>query len=374
MTISRKAAALAAAFALVLPAPASASAPPKAPIKAPGTPVRTEPLAESLRLAGAGTSLAIWYRSTGHDGRPTVVSGTLALPAGRPPAGGWPVVSFGHGFGGIADACAPSRTGPSPWERAVQETLLAAGYAVAVSDYEGLGTPGDSPGIDGRSEAYDLVDIVRAARRVAPVSRNWASVGYSMGGHAALFAGALAAAYAPSLRHMGTIAMAPITQWGVQTADPAFRDPAKPINHTIPYNGRTMPLTTPGFRAADWFTPKGLELVDLAGRACIGEMIEAVAGLTNGDVLKDPAAATDAFARALADDEIPVARYPRPVYVVHGTEDVIPIALSRMTAGQLRAAGTDVTFVPVEGADHITLLPAIATRVREWTDRLFRRR
>ncbi|GLW25678.1 hypothetical protein Mame01_57200 [Microbispora amethystogenes] len=373
MVISRTTAALAAVLALALPAPAAAAAAPPADRQV-GTPVRTEPLAQELRLAGAGTSLLLWYRSTGHDGRPAVVSGTLAVPSGRPPAGGWPVVSFGHGFGGIADACAPSRTGPSPWERAVQETLLAAGYAVAVTDYEGLGTPGDSPGIDGRSEAYNVIDIVRAARRVAPVGRDWASVGYSMGGHAALFAAALTSSYAPSLRHRGTIAMAPITQWRLQTKDPAFSDPTRPVNHTVPYNGRTMPLTTPGFRAADWFTPKGMELVDLAGRACIGDMIAAVAGLTNGDVLKDPAAANAVFARSLADDEIPVSRYPRPVYVVHGTDDVIPIALSRLTAGQLRAAGTDVTFVPVEGADHITLLPAIATRVREWTDRLFRRR
>ena len=56
---------------------------------------------------------------------------------------------------------------------------MAAGYAVAVTDFEGIGTPEDSPFIDGRSEARDMVDIVHAARALGPVSRSFASVGYS---------------------------------------------------------------------------------------------------------------------------------------------------------------------------------------------------
>ncbi|MEW9531693.1 lipase family protein [Microbispora sp. NPDC049125] len=336
-----------------------------------GTPVRVEPLPAAIRLAGAGASWSLRYLSTSWNGRRTTVSGTLSLPSGRPPRDGWPVVSFGHGFGGSADACAPSVTGPSPWERAVQEQLIGAGYAVAVTDFEGIGTPGESPGIDGRAEAHTMVDIVRAARRIAPVSRSWASVGYSLGGHAALFTGALAAAYAPSLRHVGTIAMAPTTQWRVQTSGPAFRDPVRQVNHTIPYTGRSLALTRPGFRVADWYTPKGQELVDLAGRICVTEMLQTVAGVTNGDVLKDPPAADDEFARALADEEIPVMRYPKPVYIVHGADDELPVTLSEMTAGQLAGASSDVTFVPVPGVDHITLLPAVAGRVREWADRLF---
>ena len=36
------------------------------------------------------------------------VSGTVAVPKGKAPKGGWPVVSWAHGTIGIADACAPS--------------------------------------------------------------------------------------------------------------------------------------------------------------------------------------------------------------------------------------------------------------------------
>ncbi|MEO3810437.1 lipase family protein [Sphaerisporangium sp. B11E5] len=338
-----------------------------------GTPVRLEPLAEPLRLAGAGRSWSLRYLSTSWNGGPAVVGGTLSLPPGRAPSGGWPVVSFGHGFSGVGDTCGPSHTGPSPWERAVQESLIAAGYAVAVTDYEGLGTPAESPGVNGASEAYNLIDIVRAARNVAPVSRSWVAAGYSLGGHAALFAGALAHRYAPTLRHAGTIAMAPVTQWGVQLASPVFRDPAAPLAFTVPYTARALALTEPGFRPADWFTPAGLELVRLAGQACVDEMLRAAAGHTNGEMVKDPAALADVMARALADDEVIAARYPKPVYIAHGTADTgVPIALTELTVSQLSAAGTDVTFVPVPGADHITLLPGIARQVTEWTGTLLR--
>jgi hypothetical protein len=335
-----------------------------------GSVVRAAPLPPAYRLAGAGPAWRLAYVSTSWSGRRTVVTGTVNVPAGRPPRGGWPVVSFGHGFGGTADACAQSRTGPSPWERTAQEALLGAGYAVAATDYEGIGTPGPSPGVNGLSEAYGIIDIVRAARRLAPVSRSWASIGYSQGGHGALFAAWLAPRYAPALRHTGTIAMAPTTQWGLLLS--AGRDPLAPAIPTVPFFARPLELTTRGaFRPADWYTPRGMSLVDLADRVCIDEMTVAVAGLTNGDLMTDPAATSDEFARHFVAQEVPVGRYARPVRLVHGTADAIPAVFSEITAAQLTAAGSDVTYTPVDGADHFTLLPAIAPRLPEWTDALF---
>ncbi|MGW4641592.1 hypothetical protein ACWEN6_23930 [Sphaerisporangium sp. NPDC004334] len=102
-------------------------------------------------------------------------------------------------------------------------------------------------------------------------------------------------------------------------------------------------------------------------------MLGAATGRTNGEVVKDPAALAEVMTRALADDEVIAARYPKPVYIAHGTADTgVPLALTELTVRQLSAAGTDVTFLPVPGADHITLLPAIARQVTEWTDSLLR--
>src|SRR6476660_3893213 len=46
--------------------------------------------------AAAGRFLVI-YRSTGLNGKPVAVSGTIDLPKNRAPARGWPVVSWAHG-------------------------------------------------------------------------------------------------------------------------------------------------------------------------------------------------------------------------------------------------------------------------------------
>jgi hypothetical protein len=335
-----------------------------------GTPVAVQPLPTERRLSGAGAAWRIWYISTSWNGRRTVVSGTVTVPAGRPPAGGWRLGGFGPGFNGTPDACAASRAGTPPFVRPLGEALLAAGYAVAVTDYEGIGTPGEGSGVHGRAEAAALIDAVRAARRIAAVSSEWAAVGYSLGGHAALWAGSLAASYAPELRHLGTVAVAPTTQWGLQSA--ASGIPGAPLNPAVPYLGRTLPITDRGaFRAEDWFTPLGLELVAAAGRLCVADLATAAAGVTNGDAFLDPPAAGAAFASLLADDEVPVTRYPRPVRLAHGTADALPAALTELTAGQLEAAGTDVAYVPVDGADHFTVLAAVAPLVVDWLAELF---
>ncbi|MEH1127736.1 alpha/beta hydrolase [Micromonospora sp. CPCC 206061] len=339
---------------------------------APGRPVSVEPLPDDLRLSGAGAAWRLRYTSTSWSGRTTVVSGTLAVPPGRPPRHGWPVVSFAPGFGGTPDACAPSVAGVPPFARPFGEALLAAGYAVAVTDYEGIGTPGESSVVHGPAEAYAVIDIVRAARRLAPVSRAWAAVGYSLGGHAALWAGHLATGYAPELRHNGTVAIAATTQWAAQFAAPPARDPAAPLNPVVPFMGRTLALTHPGqFRAGDWFTPAGMELVDLAGRVCVAEMAAAIAGVTNGDALRDPAAAADAFTALLAPHEVPIGRYREPVRLAHGTADALPAVLSEITAGLLAAAGTDVEYAPVPGADHFTVLALVARATVAWLAEMF---
>src|SRR4051812_45216035 len=63
----------------------------------------------SAALASAGRNRLLLYRSTGIDGKPVAVSGTVSLPKGKAPRGGWPVITWGHGTTGIADQCAPSR-------------------------------------------------------------------------------------------------------------------------------------------------------------------------------------------------------------------------------------------------------------------------
>jgi hypothetical protein len=73
------------------------------------------PLKGPTAIPGAARTLIVLYRSSGSGGPAVPVSGVVSIPRGRPPPGGWPVVTYAHPLFGGADACAPSRsTTPFP--------------------------------------------------------------------------------------------------------------------------------------------------------------------------------------------------------------------------------------------------------------------
>ena len=177
----------------------------------PGALLRLQPMAGGPFNADA---YRVLYRSTGLHGEPIAVSGVVIVPKGVPPAGGRPIVAWAHPTTGIVDRCAPSLA--RAFFRSVQglQDMLNRGYAVAATDYPGLGTPGVHPYLVGESEARAVIDSVRAARSVPGVGdgRSFAVWGHSQGGQAALFTGLLASTYAPDLNLVGVAAAAPATE------------------------------------------------------------------------------------------------------------------------------------------------------------------
>jgi hypothetical protein len=83
----------------------------------PGAVFESDPLPRELWPSRAAEALRVVYRAVGYDGKPRRVGGSVFLPAGEPPAQGWPVVSYAHGTTGLSEGCAPSRTGLSRLER-----------------------------------------------------------------------------------------------------------------------------------------------------------------------------------------------------------------------------------------------------------------
>jgi pimeloyl-ACP methyl ester carboxylesterase len=147
----------------------------------------------------------IQYSSTGTDGAPIVVSGTVVVPNAAY-NGPRPVVGYAPGTHGLGDQCAPSEHLEAGDD---QEGLLIhqygwKGYAVAVTDYQGLGTPGDHAYMVARAAGNALIDVVRAARKLTgtglPANGPVALVGYSQGGQAAAWAAQLAGSYAPEMQ------------------------------------------------------------------------------------------------------------------------------------------------------------------------------
>src|SRR6476620_11741262 len=115
-----------------------------------GTLIWSRGLTGPAVLRNAAANELLLYRSVGVGGRPVAVSGTLAVPRGRPPRGGWPVISWGHATVGLADQCAPTRSDVlKGYERPLLRRWLRAGFAVVRTDYEGLGTAGVNPDLIG---------------------------------------------------------------------------------------------------------------------------------------------------------------------------------------------------------------------------------
>jgi len=198
--------------------------------------IRSRPANPTAGLERAARSDLLIYQSAKNDGRDSAraVSGIVAIPKGTPPAGGWPIISWAHGTVGSADKCAPSMDRPeletSPElivhrkiNRAPHDMLnafLDAGWAVVMTDYEGLGTAGPHPYLNGPSEGRGVLDIVRAAYQFGDkenikFSNKFAIVGHSQGGHAALWAAHLqekGKAWVPEFRLVGVAAIAPASR------------------------------------------------------------------------------------------------------------------------------------------------------------------
>jgi Secretory lipase len=147
----------------------------------------------------------ILYLSTTVSGARTAVSGTVLVPTAAH-VGLRPVVAYASGTQGWGDQCAPSREMASGSfdEQFAVNNLLAQGWAVAVTDYPGLGPPGGEQYSVGIAEGKAVLDALRAAtllpgaglRPRAPI----AIEGYSQGGGAAGWAAELASSYSPALR------------------------------------------------------------------------------------------------------------------------------------------------------------------------------
>ena len=154
----------------------------------------------------------ILYKTTNRAGKAIAASGTVLVPnAPWIGVGSRPVIGYAPGTQGMADRCAPSRLFSEgiEYEGIGIEGLLLRGYAVAMPDYEGLGTVGVHTYMDRVSQGRATLDAVRAAQRLSGTGLSSTSpvglMGYSQGGGAAASAVELAPTYAPDLRIKGAV-------------------------------------------------------------------------------------------------------------------------------------------------------------------------
>jgi pimeloyl-ACP methyl ester carboxylesterase len=225
----------------------------------PGEVIRAEPM-DAYLVPGVRLRAKAWrvlYRSTSALGEPTAVSGTVLVPYGRT-RGPRPLIGYGIGTHGIGDCAAPSRllARGLDWEAGMIAMVLGRGWAVAVTDYEGLGTPGDHTYMVGRALGCNVLDAMRAARALhpaeLPVEGPAALVGYSEGGAATAWAAQLQPQYAPEMPLAGVAAGAAAAD--LEAAGPTLDGSF--FSFFIAYGGIGYAAAYPELELDRYLTPK----------------------------------------------------------------------------------------------------------------------
>ncbi|MEZ5661232.1 MAG: alpha/beta fold hydrolase [Burkholderiaceae bacterium] len=340
---------------------------------------------QAVTLTGASSASSVQrivYRMPAVGGGLHDAKALVMIPAGPAPSGGWPVLAWGHGTTGIADACAPSATADLAGYLPYLNALVAQGYAVVAPDYEGLGTSGLHPYLSLASEGRSLVYAVLAATRgFGSLSTRYALIGHSQGGHAVLGAADLAGEVS-GLTLVGTVAIAPasnIRASGDQL-QAVITNNAAPIGDRVAAGvGRLLfsslilgaiPATDASFDPASAFGSQASSLASAAVSQCLTDLSNTIAPLvqaevtTNGsiDALLPPASLNiPAVSQYLQNNEPGTRAIAKPVLLLQGSADttVFP-AFTQLLNNTMTTAGTSSSYTEFAGETHSSIVQASA--------------
>ncbi|MDT5152654.1 MAG: hypothetical protein QOI01_4387 [Mycobacterium sp.] len=334
----------------------------------PGDLIRSEPSRLVLEPSGQlgaymATGTRIMYRSTDTHGRPDAVTGTYFEPDNPwPGRGPRPLISLAVGTYGQGDQCAPSRlfnqgihysTGfdiTYGYEQGFVATMVARGFAVVVTDYEGLGTPGVHTYLNRASGGHAVIDAARAAHRLPGTSLDprgpVAFWGYSQGGGASAAAVELAPTYAPELDLVGAWAGAPPADSSdvLPFADGSIL--AGAIGYVL--NGIIAAYPEADAPIHDTLTPRGEELLDKTKDQCTVQTL-ADFGFRHlqpyFNVPLDELGQQEPLKTIFADQRIGRYRPTAPVFIDQNRFDgVVPWVPAHQLALDWCAQGADVEF------------------------------
>lgn len=335
----------------------------------PGDLIRSEPSRLVLEPSGElgaimATGTRVMYRSTDGRGNPDVVTGTYFEPYNAWPGDGpRPLIVYGPGTQGQGDQCAPSRQFNQGihwapyldlafnYEEMFVATMVARGFAILMTDYEGLGTIGVTHTYVNRlSEGHAMLDGARAALRLPDTSLKpggpVAFWGYSQGGGAAASAAELAATYAPDVHVVGTYAGAPPAD--LKELFPYADGSALVgvVGYALNSVIASYPEHADEIRAT--LTPRGEDLLDKVKDQCVAEtlakfMFRHLAPYFNSDITelvnKEP------FASLFDEQRIGRLKPNAPVLINSNRYDpLVPWTAANQLGRDWCAKGADVEF------------------------------
>jgi hypothetical protein len=259
----------------------------------PGDLIRTEPSRLVLEPSGQlgmieAKATRIMYRSADSRGHPIAVTGTYFEPDNPWPGGGpRPLLSYAPGTQGQGNQCAPSRLFnqgihySGGWDIAFNyeelfvATMVARGFAIVMTDYEGLGTVAMHSYVQRVAEAQAVLDAARAAMRLPGTSLNprgpVALWGYSQGGGAVGAAAELASQYAPELHLVGGYAGAPVADLKELLPYADGSALVGVVGYAI--NGAIAAYPEHADEIRAQLTPRGLDMLRSVSRQCVEQTL-----------------------------------------------------------------------------------------------------
>jgi hypothetical protein len=318
------------------------------------------------------TARQVLYQSSDALGKPMAVSGTVLVPtAPWTGPGSRPLVSYAVGTRGLGDGCAASYTLAHgvDYEDTIIMSLIEQGWAVAVSDYQGSGTPGLHTYMVGPAEGHAVLDIVRAAQRLAGTGLSTSTpvglMGYSQGGGSAGWAAELAATYAPELNVKGS-ALGGVP--GDLAATAEFLDGSPFVAFAL-LAALGLDAAYPELNLASYLNDRGRELVSVGEQTCIAE-VDGFASLLGETVLtsfddyttSNPLH-TPAWQARLAEVKLGRRKLSAPVFQYHGIlDEIVPFDQAALLRRTWCDQGADVQWevAPAEHALGILIGPPFA--------------
>jgi hypothetical protein len=218
---------------------------------------------EEYHLPPGVSAIRLLYHSRSASGDDVATSGVVLFPEEEePPAGGWPVIAWAHGWSGVARECAPSlarnlQRGP------FLSMYVHLGYAVVSTDYSGLGTSFRSAFADAPSNAWDVIYSIPAARRAVPqLGSRWIAMGTDEGG--------MAVAHVAELEYeihdpnyLGSIAISGLAD--LEDLYQVLSNLSDELPMFLAYGIKTV---YPQFEVSDILTDKALPLYQKIGQTC----------------------------------------------------------------------------------------------------------
>jgi hypothetical protein len=341
----------------------------------PGDIIRAEPI-DAYLVPGLRIRAHAWrvlYRSTAATGEPTAVSGTVLVPRGKS-RDGRPLIGYAIGTHGIGDSAAPSRLLPRglEWEAGLMAMALARGWALAITDYQGLGTPGDHTYMVGRALGPNVLDSMRAARAVCPealpADGPAAIIGYSEGGAAAAWAAQLQPSYAPDIPLAAVVAGAAAAN--VEVAGPSLDGTF--FSFFIAYGGIGYAAAYPELDLDSHLTPLAREGIGALRDSTIvqavmwGPKFMRSSELTQPSVLELPD-----WRRRMRENRLGLMVPAAPVLLHHARRDqIVSFGQSVNLRDDWQRLGADVRlYVTRGGVDHISGAVAGTPVALDWISR-----